>query len=681
MNRPPRARRPAPWRRCAHALLLGAAALAGLGACSTPGAPPLAVDAAGADDRLPPPLAKGVRALENGDPAAASRLFNDALNRQPNDARLHTLNALAYHLMVARGEGARFDLAEAGYQVARQLDPGNLAATRLLARLYLEAQRYREAQALYAEAILIAGESPDSLQGLASASYYRGDLALALWAAERLQAVAADGAPAWRTSALVYAAAGDRAGAERALERFDDVEDDDAARRRVHQRVRQWGQVRTAWDADEARAQSKTETGTDVRPEAKTTADAPAPMPPIAPAAAIAAPEPGAGAWDDRAALEDGKPLAPYWADCQQDSTRTATTTASSYGSYGYSSSSSGYGYSSYGYGARMDDDTEPLPALPSPCTGRPPPRMVQVDATLIRTDDDIETGKGINILDGLAVVLTGANTRTRLADAAGEAVTRVWSRGLALPESGIRYALNMFNVTQSRAQVLARPSLLALDRQPSRFFSGANITVAISGQYSANLEEKPVGVSLSVTPTFVDDDTVLLAVKVSRSFFETSQTGASFQQQVQTSKNSVTASVLARFDQTVVISGLNERQFITDDNGVPLLRDIPAVQYLFARQTERSFNHNILILLTPRRPSGKGGGDAGQQTDDATDALRQRLDGLRITPNLAITLDEMENNRLFKAAFRSNDLAGDNWARMGVLQRTIREVIDFLYF
>lgn len=642
--------------------------LAGLGACASPGAPKPSSAAAGVDheqrERLPLPLAEAVRALENDDLATASRLFNDALNRQPNDARLHTLNALTYHLMVTRGDGTRFDLAEAGYQVARQLDPGNLAATRLLARMYLDAQRYREAQALYAETILVAGESPDSLLGLAGASYYSGDLTLALWAVERLRTAGIDSAAAWRASALVHAAAGDRAAATHALQRFEAAETDATTRRRIRRRVQQWSLTRAAWHADDDDAKDRTRQVADADPAPGLTAHTPD---------------------QTRKVVEDSRPLAPYWADCPQESARatpSSSAQSSAYSGYGYSSGNygySGYGYS--GYGARTDDETESLPALPSPCSGKPPPRMVQVDATLIRTDDDIETGKGVNILDGLAVVLTGAYTNTRTRGTAGDAVTRVWSRGLALPESGIRYALNMFNVTQSRAQVLARPSLLALDRQPSRFFSGANITVAVSGQYSANLEEKPVGVSLSVTPTFVDDDTVLLAVKVSRSFFETSQSGASFQQQVQTSKNSVTASVLARFDQTVVISGLNERQFITDNSGVPLLRDIPAVQYFFARQTERSFNHNILILLTPRRPNGRDGSEARQQADAATRELRQRLNDLRITPNLSITLQEMENNRLFKAAFRSSDLARDDWARMGTLQRTIREVVDFLYF
>lgn len=667
-----------PWRGAA-ALMLGAAMLAGLGACASPAATPAAAGAAheahearGAGKardglpELPEFLADSVHALENGDLATASRRFNDALNRQPNDARLHTLNALAYHLMVVRGDGTRFDLAEAGYQVARQLDPGNLAATRLLARLYLDAQRYREAQALYAETILVAGESPDSLLGLAGSSYYAGDLTLALWAVERLQAADVDSAAAWRASALVHAAAGDRVAAAHALQRFEAAETDTATRQRIRRRVQQWGLTRAAWHADADEAVNRA-------PVVAAVAAGPAP------GAAPQAPGPTSKA------AGESRPLAPYWADCPQERTGAASSSSaqsSAYGGYGYSSSSYGYsGYSYPGYGARGDDETEPLPALPSPCSGKPPPRMVQVDATLIRTDDDIETGKGVNILDGLAVVLTGSYTNSRMRGTAGDAVTRVWSRGLALPESGIRYALNMFNVTQNRAQVLARPSLLALDRQPSRFFSGANITVAVSGQYSANLEEKPVGVSLSVTPTFVDDDTVLLAVKVSRSFFETSQTGASFQQQVQTSKNSVTASVLAHFDQTVVISGLNERQFITDSSGVPLLRDIPAVQYLFARQTERSFNHNILILLTPRRPSGRDSSEAGQQAEDATRQLRQRLEGLRVTPNLSITLQEMEDNRLFKAAFRSSDLARDNWARMGTLQRTIREIVDFLYF
>lgn len=606
----------------------------------------------------------GVRAIEKGDLDEASRLLNGALNGSPRNSHVHTLNALIYHLMVARGDSARFELAEAGYQVARQLDPGNVTATRLLGRLYLDTRRHQEAKELYAEAVLAEGPSVETLQGLAAASYYSGDLELAVWAVRRLDALGAADASVLRMKALVEAAAGEAAEAARTFERFAAAEPDAARRDYVQRRIAQWAMTRATWNAQSPRASS---------------APTPTPIAPAAAASPLATP-----AHDESA---NGRPLAPYWADCPQ-ATVGANARSAQAGAYG-SSVSGGYGYPSYGssgsgysgYGSRTQDEAESLPALPSPCTGAPLPRMVQVDATIIRTDDDLETGKGVNILDGLAVVLTGSRTSSRTIDGGRDTRTRVWTRGLALPNSGIKYALNIFNVTERRAEVLARPSLLALDRQPSRFFSGANITVAVSGQYAADLEEKPVGVSLSVTPTFVDDDTVLLAVKVARSFFETSHTGATFEQQVQTAKNSVTASVLAKFDQTVVISGLNERQFLKHESGVPLLRDVPIAQYFFSRETERSFNHNVLILLTPRRPVGKDGSEAQAQAQAATSVLRQRLNALRVTPNLAITLEETGHNRLFAAAFRGSDLALEDWTQMGPLKRMINEIVDFLYF
>lgn len=646
----------------------------GLAGCAAVEAPPGAAEASGsatglAAGTLGRQVAAGLAALEGGELAAASRAFNNALNQRPDDAHLHVLNGLAYHLMAARGDRARLDLAETGYQVARQIDRGNVAATRLLARLYLESQRYAQARDMFAETILLDGASTDTLHGLAVAAYYAGDPALALWAVHRMDAAGGDDATALRTAALVNAAAGNAAEAAAAYGRFAALEPDPGRRSHVGRRLDQWKATLAAWTASPPAPKAERE---ELRP-----AQAPG-----------AAPRPGWPPAEPPSAADGNRsvPIAPYWADCVQETAAQARSSSGS--SYGYG----GYGgYSGYGSSgsssvwgsaaAKTADETDSLPALPSPCAGVPLPRMVLVDATIIRTDDDLTTGKGVNILDGLSIVLTGSLLDTRISGTSS-AHTRVWTRGIALPANGISYSLNIFNVSEKRAEVLARPSLLALDRQPSRFFSGANITVAVAGQYKTDLEEKPVGVSLSVTPTFIDDETLLLSVKTTRSFFETATTGATFQQQVQTSKNSVTASVLAKFDQTVVISGLNERELLDDEDGVPLLRDVPLVQYLFNRETARSFNRSVLILLTPRRPtvhdaapSATGAADKGPATE-----LRERMGIAKMVPNLTAILEDLDDNRLYRA-FRSGDVFAEDWSKPASLSRTIKEIAAFLYY
>src|SRR5204862_5632091 len=109
----------------------------------------------------------------------------------------------------------------------------------------------------------------------------------------------------------------------------------------------------------------------------------------------------------------------------------------------------------------------------------------------------------------GLQVVLSGSISRLKTTGTT-PVVTNTKAFGLALGSTaaaGILYTLNIANATETNDEVIARPTLVVLDRQPSQFFSGANISIALAGQYGGSVVEKPIGVSLSVTPTFIDDD------------------------------------------------------------------------------------------------------------------------------------------------------------------------------
>ena len=149
-------------------------------------------------------------------------------------------------------------------------------------------------------------------------------------------------------------------------------------------------------------------------------------------------------------------------------------------------------------------------------------------------------------------------------------------SRGASLGTSaaaGIAYSLNLFNVTESRADVLARPTLVVLDRKSSQFFSGSTISVALGVGVggTGSVIDKPVGVSLSVTPTFVNKNTMLLAVKATRSYIEPGNNNSTFAQVMQTSRNTVTADVLIDYGQTLVLNGLSERELDDSSSGVPV--------------------------------------------------------------------------------------------------------------
>jgi general secretion pathway protein D len=599
---------------------------------------------------------EGIAALSSGDFRRASRDFNRALKFEPDNSHLHFLNALAYHQLYANGGHDRAEYAEAGYILALEFDRSNALAALQLGRLYMELRRYADAQRRLADAVRMEPEDAEAWNALAAASYYTRDVPIALHAIETARRLQPDDPAQFRTSAVIRAAVGQSDAARSDVRRYAAIANEGEAAQ-LTRRVQRWASLHDSRSRSEQLSQLEM-----------------LPTPPETPAT------PGTESAAPAVPASESAPLALNWSDCAQ------TVTPPSSNSYGSSNSSA-----SSGGNNALADETVALPALPSPCTGRPAPRMAVFDVAIIRSDDTDTTSRGVNLLAGLQVLITGSRTRTSTTQTSGNTESTVTTGSIGLPVGGITYSLNIANATDNRNEVLARPSLTALDRQPSNFFSGSNISVALSGQYGGSLTDKPIGVSLSATPTFIDDETMLIAVRATRSFLETAAS-TTLQQSVQTSRNAISANVILKFDQTLILSGLREREITEGDSGVPILKDIPIIQNLFAINTSRDFTKDVLILLTPRRPAyfadlagaqagARRGPAAPRQRSESLEQLRGDADALvLIQPNLNAIVRSLNDNH-FMHEFRTGDIVIEPWRRGVRYDRLLRDVLNLLYF
>ncbi len=653
-------------------LLVSAAALAGCAALSG-GGRGAAADVPQRDLRVARVLAEeGVKKLGQGKYEEASRVFNAGLKFEPENAQLHFFNALAYHLLYLRGDDAMKDLASTGYGLALAADPAHYYAALQLGRLEYRARRYDKAIESFRHAAEIEPERGEAYLGLAAAAYYAHDLKTARDAAETAVRLSPDSAEAMRAAAMVYAALGEAAKAREASARYALLERGGNDSAQLERRLNQW----RAWHA--ALPSSSGDT------------------PPAPPQAiAQAAPPPAAAGTAPSSAPGPARrePAMPRWFECDAQAVAAAAAAAAAATSSSDSSSdSSGTASSTY-----TGDETSPLPALPVPCKGAGNPHMAILDVAIIRTEDNTTTSYGINLLSGLTYVLNNAFQVTDIvASAAGAAPTRTVTitrqRSQGLPLGGITYSLNIANSTDSRSEVLARPSIVAMDRKPSTFFSGRNVTLGIAGQAggASTLADRPVGVSLSVTPTFVDDETLLVSVRAARSFLEQVDFNVSFGQSMQTSRNSVTANVALKFGQTLILSGLSEREVERSSSGVPVLQDIPLLQYLFRNKTSQNFTRSVLVLITPRKPlpdraemvraieereAGRGGRYA------LLNKIEEHLKHTQsATPNLDTVYSHQLDNSLY-LQFRSGDVNAEDWIRLPRLEQFFHDIAGLAYF
>jgi len=258
-------------------------------------------------------------------------------------------------------------------------------------------------------------------------------------------------------------------------------------------------------------------------------------------------------------------------------------------------------------------------------------------------------------------------------------------------------YALQIANTVNKSAEVIARPTLVALDGKMSSFFSGDQLVVGLAGNFGGGqLDRERVGVHLEFIPKFLKDGSIEFQVSVGRSFPEanlaeglsslpnfdgTSPFGATFQMAM----GELSANVVMNFGQTLILAGISERETIRTKEGFPFLKDIPVIQYFFAESKNIDFHKHLVILMTPRKPGFRG---ANEKPTDSSDFPTRYLDrfllayagNVPMEPNMKHVFAGLEANGFYKE-FRSGDVSLDRWFHTKDREYLIDQTIDMLYF
>lgn len=322
---------------------------------------------------------------------------------------------------------------------------------------------------------------------------------------------------------------------------------------------------------------------------------------------------------------------------------------------------------------------------------------MVLIDVIIIRSEERVSTIKGVNLLSGLTSVLSGTafsynrtKTVTKNTPANNETTeTFVSSPSLSIAAS---YALNIFNDNFDKNEVLARPTLVALNNKKSEFFSGAIFHVELTGASGSQgaVQAIPVGIKLEVTPKFLETDEVELKVNAARAFVEGRSSEPGFNNFMQVTKTLLTVNVTMKFGDTLVLSGLSEKETESLRDGVPFLQDLPGIQYLFGNKTTLDFTKSVLILLTPRKPKytyEDGTEKIDLQNPMDSDAELKHLHELKNSTawhkpahNLDAVLWHLKDSK-FLMEFRSGDVRMEKWNYPGRIRRMTERAVKFLYW
>jgi len=595
----------------------------------------------------------------------ASVKINQALQLQVRRSYFHLINGLIYHLQAMAGGKGSYELANQGYDQAIQFDRSNWLAYYFSGILAAQEQKFDTARERLGEALQLRKDDHGLLNAFAYAAYRSGSPDLAAGAVTALEmsgGIRSTGEI--RNAAMIMAAVGEKGSADRYLSRLSALGGKDISS--VARRTNDWSDVYR-----QARLVKVADSGAAAADPAL--AQVPSgnwSTPPVAPTAGTgwntpATAAPAAAGWNTPAAAA---PAAAGW----------GAAPAPAYGGMAY--------------GAQA-----PVNA---------PDKMVVVDVVMIGTEETMATTAGINLLSGLSIQFGNATTpafsrgfnRTITSTGAADgtstdasSVTNTITRALSIP--GIAYTLNIANNNSGRSEILTRPTLVATSGKLSEFFSGTelNAVAAASGAAGGapiNIQ-KEIGVKLSLLPTFMPDGRLSLQVNALRTFLKTPSKDVIFDSKLETTKVSINANVVMRYGETLILGGLNEKETEVDRDGVPLLQDIPVVQYLFAKKQRSVYQNSLLILITPRAPQFVYQSERAREEyekslseeDRQVASLRARYaDWFKPYPNWASVFNRLQDNGLYRE-FRTGDVTLESWSGGSTLKERLKEIANFLYF
>jgi tetratricopeptide (TPR) repeat protein len=677
---------------------------------------------------------EGIVYLQEGDLEKAQKLFNAAIKFDPEKSEYHLLLGMSYHLQFSTMHSVEDrEKAEIGYTLASKYSPKSTLPWIQLGRLHAESGDYRQAVKDFSTAVELNPKNSDALIGLSVNSYLTGDIKTALWSSSELEKINWDPKNLYHLRAIQFESITDHVKADEYIKRLSSIpgisQEEIAATKKQTDRIKavysnsQWLNspndsspklIKASLDASSQNDQqsafsSKGQNTSDLNlssPKKNIQQNASSGKDKnMSPASTIG--------------VVGSKPKA--WYECNDAGTTPTANNASNgpniidnnaagiggqlgsggvNGFGGAGGGMGGFGYMGSGFGSQSTEETSQLNPIPQPCVGKEAPKMAVIDAVLLRTEDQVTSSYGLNLLNGLNFFFGKTNSTTVNNGSATVSSINVSGFGATASTTAgaaaLAYSLNIANATNTRNEVVARPSLVAIDRMPSTFFSGNTLSIAVGGAAGgiSTLVDKQVGVSFSITPTIVDDERIMLSVKAVRSFIEPPAPGTTGVA-LSASRNAVTAAVTVKYGETIILSGLNEREYIRGDSGVPVLKDIPGIQYMFSNFVSSDFFRTVVIMITPRKPI--------TNSEDAKNAMKEReiaaISGKPVNkkysfywrvedyekilsksaPNLDTVIDTLETNNLYKA-FRSKDLVDTNWATKSRFDQMLHNFDELLW-
>ncbi len=221
-------------------------------------------------------------------------------------------------------------------------------------------------------------------------------------------------------------------------------------------------------------------------------------------------------------------------------------------------------------------------------------------------------------------------------------------SIGLLRAFNGTLSLSAILRLLQSRSEtnIVSTPNVITLDNEEAKIVVGENVPF-ITGQFTntatttnafQTIERKDVGITLRIKPQIGEGGAIRMQIYQEQSAVKSTTAAGTANAGPSTTKRSIENVVTVDDGQILVLGGLIEDTYTTNQSKIPLLGDIPYLGALFRSETRDRKRTNLMVFL---RPIVLRDAEAQQRlSNDRYEQIRARQIDYQPAPHLLLPVD-----------------------------------------
>jgi type IV pilus assembly protein PilQ len=168
----------------------------------------------------------------------------------------------------------------------------------------------------------------------------------------------------------------------------------------------------------------------------------------------------------------------------------------------------------------------------------------------------------------------------------------------------GLDFKLQLLE-TESKGRVISTPRVVAQNKKPATITSSQQTSFRVqqvattTAPALATFQNISADLTLTVTPQVTNDGAISMQIALLKSSFGTRPSDDA---PPNMNRRNINTNVLVDNGSTVVIGGLYQTDTLDTSAGIPFLRELPLIGWLFSRPNSNITQKNeLIIFMTPR--------------------------------------------------------------------------------